>query len=64
MEIDGEAYWDGGFSANPPLRRLAIETAAEDILLVQLMPEQAPGTPRDAKEIAAGLTGSRSPSRS
>ena len=56
VEIDGEAYWDGGFSANPPLRQLAIETEAEDILLVQLMPEQTAGTPRDAKEIAAGLT--------
>jgi NTE family protein len=36
VEIDGESYWDGAFSANPPLRRLAIETAAEDILLVQI----------------------------
>ena len=55
VEIDGEAYWDGGFSANPPIRQLAIETTAEDILLVQLMPEQAPGTPKDAKEIGARL---------
>ena len=56
VEIGGEAYWDGGFSANPPVRHLAIETAAEDILLVQLMPEQAAGTPRDARQIAARLT--------
>jgi NTE family protein len=56
VEIGGEAYWDGGFSANPPLRQLAIETTAEDILLVQLMPEQALGTPKDGREIAAGLT--------
>jgi NTE family protein len=56
VEIDGEAYWDGGFSANPPIRQLAIETTAEDILLVQLMPEQAPGTPKNAREIGAHLT--------
>ena len=56
VEIDGEAYWDGGFSANPPIRQLAIETAAEDILLVQLMPEQGPETPKDAKEIGVRLT--------
>jgi NTE family protein len=56
VEIDGEAYWDGGFSANPPVRQLAIETTATDILLVQLMPEQISGTPRDGREIAAGLT--------
>ena len=40
VEIDGEAYWDGGFSANPPLRQLAAESEAEDIVLVQLLPEQ------------------------
>lgn len=55
VEIEGEAYWDGGFSANPPLRRLAIETGADDIVLVQLLPEQAPGTPKDGKGIAARL---------
>ena len=22
IEIDGEAYWDGGYAANPPLRQL------------------------------------------
>jgi NTE family protein len=56
VEIGGETYWDGGFSANPPLRQLAIETAAEDILLVQLMPEQAASTPRGGRDIAAHLT--------
>ena len=56
VEIKGEAYWDGGFSANPPIRQLAIDTTAEDILLVQLMPEQAPGTPKNAREIGARLS--------
>lgn len=42
IEIDGETYWDGGFSANPPLRQLAKESKAEDIVLVQLLPEHDP----------------------
>ncbi|WGD56152.1 patatin-like phospholipase family protein [Bradyrhizobium sp. CB1650] len=38
VEIDGEAYWDGGFGGNPPLLRLAQETTASDLLLVQVTP--------------------------
>jgi NTE family protein len=52
VEIDGEAYWDGGFSANPPLRQLAEESAAEDILLVQLLPEQDPEPVQSSRDIA------------
>jgi len=40
VEIDGEAYWDGGFGGNPPLLKLAQETAATDLLLVQLTPSR------------------------
>ena len=39
VEIDGEWYWDGGFSANPPLRQLALDSMTPDLLLVQIMPE-------------------------
>jgi NTE family protein len=38
VEIDGEAYWDGGYGGNPPLVRLVQETAANDVLLVQVTP--------------------------
>ncbi|MGL9617151.1 patatin-like phospholipase family protein [Bradyrhizobium sp. U531] len=38
VEIEGEAYWDGGFGGNPPLLRLAQETATSDVLLVQVTP--------------------------
>ena len=51
VEIDGEAYWDGAYSANPPLRRLATETAAEDILLVQIMPEEEDRVPHSSSEM-------------
>jgi NTE family protein len=38
VEIDGEAYWDGGFGGNPPLIKLAQESTTADLLLVQLTP--------------------------
>ncbi|MEO3470325.1 patatin-like phospholipase family protein [Roseomonas sp. CAU 1739] len=44
--IDGEPYWDGGYSANPPLRDLIRATTAEDLLLVQLAPDAREGSPR------------------
>ncbi len=36
VEIDGESYWDGGFSANPPLLELLRHTASRDLLVVEL----------------------------
>ncbi|MBB4397726.1 NTE family protein [Bradyrhizobium sp. ERR14] len=38
VEIEGEAYWDGGFGGNPPLLRLAQDTTTSDVLLVQVTP--------------------------
>ena len=38
VEIDGEAYWDGGFAANPPVVRLVQEAEASDVLVVQVTP--------------------------
>ncbi|MET4022315.1 patatin-like phospholipase family protein [Bradyrhizobium sp. S3.2.12] len=38
VEIDGEAYWDGGIGGNPPLVGLAQESTASDLLLVQVTP--------------------------
>jgi NTE family protein len=55
VEIDGEAYWDGGFSANPPLRQLVLDTQARDILLVRLLPDASSGVPHLSHEIAARM---------
>jgi NTE family protein len=52
VEIDGEAYWDGGYSANPPLRQLVLDTAAEEILLVQLLPDSGAEPPHFSFEIS------------
>jgi len=38
VEIEGEAYWDGGFGGNPPLLRLAQESTTCDLLLIQVTP--------------------------
>ncbi|WP_026202487.1 patatin-like phospholipase family protein [Bradyrhizobium sp. WSM2793] len=38
VEIEGEAFWDGGFGGNPPLLRLAQDTTTSDVLLVQVTP--------------------------
>lgn len=51
VEIDGEAYWDGGFSGNPTITPLVRESEAHDTLLVQINPVNRPGTPRTAREI-------------
>ena len=51
VEIDGEAYWDGGYSANPALAPLVEECRATNILLVQLVPSEPDRLPRTAPEI-------------
>lgn len=51
VEIDGEAYWDGGYMGNPPLFPLIDETDARDIILVQINPFERPGIPTTAAEI-------------
>ena len=52
VTIDGEPYWDGGYSGNPALWPLIYETAATDLLLVKVNPLFRPGTPDTAAEIA------------
>lgn len=49
--IDGEAYWDGGYSANPAVYPLFYECEARDVLLVLLNPLRREGTPQSVAEI-------------
>jgi NTE family protein len=53
VTIDGQAYWDGGFSANPDLLTLTRESPVGDTLIVKLNPLEARGVPQTAREIAA-----------
>ena len=38
VEIDGEAYWDGGFIGNPALFPLVEDSATRDLVIVQINP--------------------------
>jgi NTE family protein len=50
--IDGQAYWDGGFSANPDLLTLGRESPVADTLIVRLSAPDPNGVPMSAREIA------------
>jgi NTE family protein len=59
VEIDGEPYWDGGYSANPAVMPLVDHCASGDIVLVQINPvlrEQTPQTPGDILDRVNELT--------
>jgi NTE family protein len=51
IEIDGEAYWDGGYSGNPTITPLVRKSDAHDTILVQINPTERPEIPRSAMEI-------------
>lgn len=51
IEIDGEEYWDGGFSGNPTITPLVRECASRDTILVQVNPVERREKPRSAPEI-------------
>lgn len=49
--IDGQPYWDGGYSANPAVFPLFFECKARDNLLVLLTPLRHRDTPVSAQDI-------------
>jgi NTE family protein len=51
VEIDGQFYWDGGFSGNPALQPLVDSAASADIIIVQINPVVRHETPHSAREI-------------
>jgi NTE family protein len=53
--IDGEPYWDGGYSANPAVFPLFYQCTAADILLVLLTPLHYEETPESAQDIKLRL---------
>lgn len=48
VEIDGEAYWDGGYIGNPALFPLVDETDCRDLVIVQINPIRRAELPRTA----------------
>jgi len=51
IDIDGESYWDGGYSGNPTITPLVRECSSKDTILVQINPVERPGLPRSARDI-------------
>ena len=51
VEIDGEAYWDGGYTGNPALFPLFDPALPDDIVIVNINPLERPGIPRSPQEI-------------
>lgn len=51
VEIDGESYWDGGYSGNPTITPLVRECSSQDTILVQINPIERREIPRTARDI-------------
>jgi NTE family protein len=52
VEIDGEPYWDGGYTANPAVMPLVERCAAADLVVIQINPLDSPALPTRAADIS------------
>ncbi len=50
--VEGQAYWDGSFAANPPLAPLVEAGGATDLLVVQINPIERSEVPRTMADIS------------
>jgi NTE family protein len=55
IRLDENYYWDGGYSGNPALLPLLMNTAAREILLVRIDPKQVTGVPMTVNGIRRRL---------
>ncbi len=51
VEIEGEAYWDGGYMGNPAIFPLIYECASRDVVVVHINPLSRPDVPKTAADI-------------
>ncbi len=51
VEIEGEAYWDGGFMGNPAIFPLIYNGASKDVIIVHINPIERKKLPKTAPEI-------------
>jgi len=56
VEIDGEAYWDGGYMGNPTIYPLIHECKSHDVVIVQINPLNRPEIPTKARDILNRIT--------
>jgi NTE family protein len=55
VEIDGEAYWDGGYMGNPAIYPLIYDCRSRDVVIVQINPIERFETPTTTPEIVDRL---------
>lgn len=55
IEIDGEAYWDGGYAGNPTMTPLVRELDSDDTILIPINPIEREGVPSTARDILSRL---------
>jgi len=55
VEIAGRHYWDGGFTANPPLMPLVRDCSARDLVLIMLDSGRTESVPVSARAIQTRL---------
>ena len=51
VEIDGEAYWDGGYMGNPAIFPLIYGSDTNDVVIVHINPLVRDAVPKTAKDI-------------
>ncbi len=51
VEIEGEQYWDGGYSGNPAIHPLVYDCQSRDVVLVQINPLRRNTLPTTAADI-------------
>ena len=51
VTVDGEDYWDGGYTGNPALFPLFAPDLPSDIVIININPLERDETPRDARDI-------------
>jgi NTE family protein len=51
VEIDGESYWDGGYTGNPAIGPLLSEAPVKDLIIVGINPLTRDETPKHARDI-------------
>ena len=51
VEIEGDHYWDGGYSGNPAIHPLIYNCVARDIILVQINPIKRAELPKTSAQI-------------
>jgi hypothetical protein len=50
-EIDGDAYWDGGFMGNPAIFPVIYGCTSPDVVMVHLTPTERPELPTNSRSI-------------